>query len=239
MNKNQIKKIRNVNSQLIKYYGIPKRSIPLPDPLDLIIATILSQNTNDNNSFKAYKNLRSNFKNWDALAQANLASIEKQIKIAGLGKQKSQAIKNLLVTLIQKYGETTLVHLSKMNNEEIFNELISFNGIGVKTASCVLLFSLDRNICPVDTHVHRIVNRTGILSGKTPEKSFAKLNQNFPAGIAHQFHTNLIRLGREICRPNKPLCPHCPIKIKCKYPNKTKDQQLELRENDFMLLDNV
>ena len=97
-----------------------------------------------------------------------------------------------------------------MPDDEILNELTSIKGIGVKTASCVLLFSLDRNVCPVDTHVHRTLNRIGIVKTKTPDKTFANYIKIYLKNTAHQFHTNLIKLGREICKPAKPFCSICP-----------------------------
>ena len=137
--------------------------------------------------------------------------IEKVIKVAGLGKQKSASIKSFLSTLKKKNGKLNLHHIKKMSDEEILTELTSIKGIGVKTASCVLLFSLDRNICPVDTHVHRTLNRIGIVKTKTPDKTFEQIKNQLPDGIAHQFHTNLIKLGREICKPSNPYVQfvHC------------------------------
>ena len=117
--------------------------------------------------------------------------------------------------------------------------MTNFGGVGVKTASCVLLFALNRNVCPVDTHVHRTVNRIGIVSEKTPDKTFFTLNNNFPDKIAHSFHTNLIRLGREICKPTNPSCGICPLLKICGYPHKNFEMKKEGLKRDFMLLDNV
>ncbi len=150
--KNQI---RTINDLLIKRFGVPERSKKTPEPVDLIIATILSQNTNDRNSYKAYKNLKEKYASWEDVAKLRASQIEKIIKVAGLGKQKSKAIKNLLGNLVKEREKVSLDHLKKMNNEDVLKELTSHSGIGVKTASCVLLFSLMRNVCPVDTHVHR------------------------------------------------------------------------------------
>lgn len=239
LNKRQIEKVKRVNQKLVEHFGIPKRNNKLPDPVDMIVATILSQNTNDNNSYKAFNNLKKSYKNWDEVQQADRRSIEAVIRVAGLGKQKSNAIKNLLSALKQKYGTISLKHISTLAEKEAIDELTSYNGVGVKTASCVLLFALDKNICPVDTHVHRTVNRIGIVSAKTPDKTFNALNENFPPKIAHQFHTNLIRLGREICKPAKPICYICPVKRFCKFESKTKSGQTSTKSNSFMLLDNV
>ncbi len=236
-NKQQL--IKDVNKLLIKKFGIPKRNEKLPDPVDLLIATILSQNTNDKNSYQAYTKLKKKFPDWEMAARAKRETIEKEIKIAGLGFQKSTAIHSFLNQLKKSKSKISLDYLINSEDQKILNELTSFKGIGVKTASCVLLFALDRNVCPVDTHVHRTVNRIGIVDQKTPDKTFIELNDKFPPKIAHSFHTNLIRLGREICKPKRPNCPACPLLKICEFPEKTTETLDEAKPNNFMLLDNV
>lgn len=236
-NKNTL--IKKVNKLLIKQFGIPKRNSKLPNPVDMLIATILSQNTNDNNSYKAFKNLKEKYPTWEEAAKAKRTSIESVIKVAGLGKQKSAAIKGFLTEITEKKNKISLSYLKNMNESDAINELTNYNGVGVKTASCVLLFAMDRNICPVDTHVHRTVNRIGIVNAKTPDKTFLLLNKNFPPKIAHSFHTNLIRLGREICKPKNPSCGICPLNKLCKYGEKDLQIKRMHKRNDFMLLDHV
>jgi endonuclease-3 len=239
MNKNQIKKVIKTNDLLVQKFGVPPRPAKLPDPLDMLIATILSQNTNDNNSYRAFENLKRKYPSWEEAAAARRTSIEKEIKIAGLGLQKSAAIKNVLTELIKSKTGLSLGHIRKYPADQAIKELTDYKGVGVKTASCVLLFSMEKNICPVDTHVHRTVNRVGIVRGSTPDKTFFELNKNFPPEIAHQFHTNLIRLGREICLPRNPACGICPLKRICKYESKILDNRKSSAEKSFMLLDNV
>ena len=233
------RKIRQINNLLIKRYGIPPRSKTPPNPVDMLVATILSQNTNDKNSYKAFQNLKENYSSWEEVAKLTPSKIEKLIKVAGLGKQKSRAIKNFLSTLLKEEGSISLDYLRKKKDEEILDELVSFPGVGVKTASCVLLFSLRKNFCPVDTHVHRTTNRIGIVKTSSPDKTFVILNKNMPDGIAHQFHTNLIRLGREICKPTKPSCSICPLLKICEYPYKNLDNSSKYKVNDFLLLDSI
>ncbi|HEY6906841.1 MAG TPA: endonuclease III [Ignavibacteriaceae bacterium] len=232
-------KIIKINSLLIKRYGIPGRNKKTPDPVDLLIATILSQNTNDRNSYRAFHNLKDNFNDWDELVKLPVTTIEKYIKVAGLGRQKSKAIKGFLTRLRKEKGKISLDYLYKMSDAEVLEELTGYNGIGVKTASCVLLFSMGRNICPVDTHVHRTANRIGLVDTKSPDRTFVILNQFLPEGIAHQFHTNLIKLGREICRPAKPDCAVCPLLEKCEYSHKNLDGTKNRAGSKFLLLDNI
>ena len=233
------KKIEKINYLLNEYFGIPTKAKKNPNPLDTIIGTILSQNTNDKNSYQAYRNLKDNFNNWNKLVELTPAKIEKYIKIAGLGKQKSKAIYELLQSLKKKDKSVSLDHIKIKNDTEILEELTSYNGVGVKTASCVLLFSLGRNVCPVDTHVHRTLNRIGVVETNTPEKTFYKIIDNIPENTAHSFHTNLIRLGREICKPTNPNCSICPLLKLCKYDHKSLTIKIKNKTISFMLLDNL
>ena len=232
-------KIKQVNRLLIAKFGVPERNKVNPDPVDLLIATILSQNTNDRNSFRAFRKLKGSFSDWSKVEKLPASKIEKYIKVAGLGKQKSNAIKGFLKQLKKQTGKISLTYLDEKNNNEVIEELTDYNGIGVKTASCVLLFAMGRNVCPVDTHVHRTTNRLGLVDTRSPDKTFLLLNRNFPEGIAHSFHTNLIKLGREICRPAKPWCSVCPLDKVCEYPDKNYELPGKTGPSQFMLLDNV
>lgn len=233
------KKIEKVNKLLIEYFGVPPKAKKSPTPLDAIIGTILSQNTNDKNSYQAYRNLKDNFNNWDELSLLKPPQIEKYIKVAGLGKQKSKAIYELLQSLMKKEKLVSLDHIKIKNDKEILEELTSYNGVGVKTASCVLLFSLGRNVCPVDTHVHRTLNRLCIVETNLPDKTFYKIINKIPENAAHSFHTNLIRLGREICKPTNPNCSICPLLKLCKYDHKSLTAKVKNKTISFMLLDNL
>jgi endonuclease III len=232
-------KIEQINSKLIKRFGVPFRNSNKPDPLDMLIATILSQNTNDRNSFKAFQNFKKKYPDWESACTASKFDIEKTIRVAGLAPQKSNTIKNILNFLSRKNGRISLDYIAKLSNENALEELTKFIGIGVKTASCVLLFSLNRNICPVDTHVHRTLNRIGLVKTNAPDKTFILINQSLPEKAAHSFHTNLIRLGREICCSQNPKCSLCPLIKSCRYDKKNLIIVNESRENTFMLLDNV
>ncbi len=231
--------ITEINILLAEKFGIPERSKNLPDPLDLLIATILSQNTNDNNSYKAYSNLKSNYPDWEMLKSVSEEELEVVIISAGLAKQKSATIKNVINTLSETNDKLSLDFLRKKTDEEIIEYLTNFNGIGVKTASCVLMFSLERNVCPVDTHVHRTLNRIGLVKTSSPDKTFSKINKDFPNGIAHQFHTNLIKLGRIFCKGQKPSCSFCPVNEICKFKEKSFSKSGAAEKEGILLLDKI
>jgi endonuclease-3 len=233
------KKIFKINKLLIQFFGIPKKNKKNPDPIDMLIGTILSQNTNDKNSYRAYQNLKQKYKTWDEVAKLSPSRIERIIKVAGLGKQKSKAINNVLKGLKKRNSEIKLTFSAKQDDKNVIDELIKFDGVGVKTASCVLLFSMNRNVCPVDTHVHRTLNRIGLVNTKTPDKTFNEIFGQIPDDAAHSFHTNLIRLGREICKPTKPNCTICPLEKCCDYNFKNFGVNVVHKKNEFMLLDNI
>jgi len=232
------KKILEVDKALIGHYGLPERNSKLPEPIDMLIATILSQNTNDKNSHRAWLNLKSKYKSWHLLLNVSIKQLQNEIRVAGLTKQKASAIKGVIKKEYTEGGSLSLSQIKNMPNTEALTYLTNFDGVGVKTASCVLLFSLNRNVCPVDTHVHRISNRIGLVVTKTADNTFIRLNQNLPLAIAHSFHTNLIKLGREFCKPTNPACKECPIENQCEFEGKN-FQNKKSRENNFMLLDNV
>ena len=145
----------------------------------------------------------------------------------------------MLSKLLSTYNNITLEHLTNLDNNSILDELTSYSGVGLKTANCVLLFALIRNVCPVDTHVHRLTNRIGIVETTTPDKTSVIINGSMPDKIAHQFHTNLIRLGREICKSSKPHCFNCPLIRICSYEAKDMDETAVYKVNDFLLLDSI
>ncbi len=237
MTRNQL--IKKINSLLLKKFGEPFQQKQKPEPLDILIATILSQNTNDRNSFKAYQNLKQKYSGWEELTNATKKEIENVIRVAGLARQKSASIKQIINSLSNKSGKINLDFLNDLDNDQAVAELTKFSGVGVKTASCVLLFSLGRDVCPVDTHVHRTLNRIGLVKTSAPDKTHYGLNNKFPKGIAHSFHTNLLRLGREYCRPTNPKCSACPLFKVCNYPDKNLNDSTPLKANSFMLLDSV
>ncbi|RJP69418.1 MAG: endonuclease III [Ignavibacteriales bacterium] len=231
--------IRKINSLLLKRFGKPYRAPVLPDPIDLLIATVLSQNTNDKNSYKAYKNLKDKYKHWHQLKNVPVKELTNTIRTAGLANQKAETIKKIFSSLFAKNKSASLEYLNDLNNEDTIKELTKIKGVGVKTASCVLLFAMDRDICPVDTHVHRTLNRIGIVKTTSPDKAFFEINKNFPLGIAHSFHTNLLKLGRGYCKANEVKCITCPLIKVCNFEEKSLSESSLKAENSFMLLDNV
>ncbi len=138
-------RINKINKLLIQYFGIPKRNKKNPDPVDMLIGTILSQNTNDKNSYRAYQNLRQKYKTWDEVAKLTPSGIERIIRVAGLGKQKSNAINNVLKGLKKKNGRIDLNFLTKQDDKSVIDELTNFDGVGNKNRKlCIIVLNEQR-----------------------------------------------------------------------------------------------
>ena len=237
------RKTMRVSRKLEQTLGTPRQASGLPNPLEMLIATVLSQNTNDKNSHRAYSQLRQRFSSWDKVAHSPLRSLKSTIRVGGMANQKASRIKEILAGVKSRYGKYDISTLMTKSDADVIEALTELNGVGVKTASCVLLFSLGRDVFPVDTHIHRICSRLGLVNGKTPERTFELMRPLVPKGKAYSFHTNLIRFGRKICRSNKPACEICPIYDECVYEGKKKKSTIRrttsTADHDFMLLDNV
>jgi len=216
------KQIRTIEKLLEKEYG-KKVLRPSYDPLSELIATILSQNTSDNNSHRAYRNLKHNFRNWDNLRNAPLREIVRSIKVGGLEKIKAGRIKNILNQIYREKKSTSLSFLKKWDTEQVKNYLTQFKGVGDKTIACVLLFALGRPVLPVDTHILRVSKRLGLIPWKTDSKKAHILLQNkIPPALVYPFHLNLIQHGRKICKARIPLCGDCVLFQKCEFKDKHK-----------------
>jgi endonuclease III len=211
--------------------------------LDVLIATKLSQNTTDKTSYRAFLNLKKDFKNWEDVSKAPVEKIKTAIRICGLSNTKSHDIKKMLLEMKEKYGKLDLSFFKDLSDEEIYKELLQYTGIGVKTVSCVLLFSLGRDAFPVDTHVHRVLNRLGLVNTKNAKDTFENIKDEIPEGKKYIFHTMLILFGRNICKANNPLCNICFLFNDCSYEKKSYfrefNQGKELKENNFIIMEHL
>ena len=213
----QAQRIQAVLTRLAEVYGHPDWRNPLP-PVDELVCTILSQNTNDRNRDIAFSALKQRFASWEEVMCAEEMEIIDAIRIAGLANQKGPRIKAVLNQIVQERGNLDLSFLAEIPVEEAREWLLRFKGVGRKTAAIVLQFSLNRPAFPVDTHIYRV---TGRLGGRPPrltvEQTHILMEQLIAPGEYYAGHLNLIRLGREICHARKPDCSHCPVNEFCDF----------------------
>ncbi len=186
-------------------------------PLDELILTILSQNTNDTNCLRAFTSLRTAFPKWQAVLDAPREAVEEAIRTGGLARTKSARIQRILRAVLLD-GALDMDALAGLPTEEVERRLLALDGVGYKTARCVLLFSLGRDVFPVDTHIHRILLRTGLIpEGASADQAHVLAPSLIPPGRAYALHMNLIALGRAICAPRHPKCAECPIRRYCNH----------------------
>lgn len=186
------------------------------DPVDVLIKTVLSQNTSDINSDRAFNCLKASFDSWEAVASASVESIARAIQSGGLFRVKAIRIKQLLQKIERDQGRISLDSLRHRTMAEAESYLVHLPGIGYKTARCVLLFSLGMPSLPVDTHVFRVAGRLGLLDGKTSiEKAHVLLQNRIPPSRVYQFHVYMIEHGRRVCRARRPMCDRCVLGDSC------------------------
>jgi endonuclease-3 len=213
-------KAKKIHEHLIEVYGDPEWR-PHLDPISEVVSTIISQNTSDVNRDRAYDRLQERFDSWEAVRDAPVQTIEEAIRPAGLSQQKAPRIKGALEFITQERGELNLAFLKDMPVDAAKDWLTQIKGIGPKTAAIILLFSLNMPAFPVDTHIHRVTQRLGLIGPKvSAEKAHDILEDLIPADAYLDFHLNLIRHGREICHARNPQCEICPLQTMCDYYQK-------------------
>ncbi len=208
--------VRWIDRALVKAHGEPE-PYPRGDPLNGLIATILSQNTSDTNSGRAYEALVAAFPTWEDVMRAPRKQLERVLKPGGLARTKSARIQRILKTIAET-GSLSLDAVREMTNEAAEAYLLAFDGVGYKTVRCVLMFELGRDVFPIDTHVYRILTRMGIIpQGMSADRAHVYVPQFIGKGRCYALHINLIRHGRRICHARNPECVQCPLRRRCAF----------------------
>ncbi|HEX4743175.1 MAG TPA: endonuclease III [Candidatus Limnocylindria bacterium] len=208
-------RLRTIARRLARTYGTPPAPRRLP-PLDELVLTILSQNTNDTNRDRAYADLRRRFPAWDEVADAPVGAIAHAIKRGGLAPTKAPRIRKVLRSIRARGSALDGSALRGLDDAALWEQLVDLPGVGPKTAACVLLFSLDRPFFPVDTHIHRLAVRLGLV----PPRANAVVAQTLlqravPDELVYELHMQLIRHGRHVCVARRPLCSQCVLRDIC------------------------
>ncbi|MCE5200944.1 MAG: endonuclease III [Synergistaceae bacterium] len=213
--------IKDILDALERTWGNEKAPSPElrhEEPLDGLMLTLLSQNTNDKNRDKAFERLKAEYPTWEKVAAATVENIADVIRTAGLGDTKAKHMKLILEILNEKFGSYSIKKLAGWDAVEAREFLVSLPGVGLKTAACVLVFDLDMPAFPVDTHVARISRRLGWVPEKMPpDKIQEYLEGVLPPSRFRGAHLNIIRHGREICHARKPVCRECSISKWCNF----------------------
>ncbi len=210
-------KYAEIARRLSALYGHPEWRPTLP-PVDELVNTILSQSTSDLNRDRGYELLRTRFPTWEAVRDAPTDAVIDAIRPAGLANQKGPRIREALRLITQRTGSITLDFLAEMPIDDAKEWLISIDGVGPKTAAIILLFAFGKPAFPVDTHVHRVSGRLGLIGPKvSAERAHGEMELIVPANTYYEAHLNIIRHGREICHARRPECDRCPLTDLCEY----------------------
>ena len=218
-NQQLARKTQTVAERFVACYGFrPWR--PHGAPIEELVATILSQHTSDTNSSRAFAELKRRFPTWPEVVSAPAADVAAAIQIGGLANIKAPRIQAALRAAETAFPAGAFDALNRLPVNDARAALLALPGIGPKTASCVLLFSLGIPAMPVDTHVHRVARRIGILelkanAGSAHEILESRLNDDLDN--VYSFHVNAVHHGRQVCKARNPLCGQCCINDICDY----------------------
>lgn len=220
---------------LERTFQAPKWTISTEDPFKTLIVTIISQNTNDRNTSRAFENLSKKLRiTPEALANANTAEIQQSLKVAGLYRNKAKVLKQVSKLVLEKYNGDLRQILSKPM-EEARKELLQIPGVGPKTADVVLLFTAKRPTVPVDTHVNRVSKRLGLAPNDGDYEGVREALQSlYDPKDYLAVHILLILHGREYCKARVPLCDQCPVNRLCPSRNLFRTSAASSRKPRFL-----
>ena len=208
--------IRAMDRLLVSCYGDRPWSPRFPSLLDGLVHTILSQNTSDVNSGRAFHALKERFPSWEEAASAPVSEMERAIRSGGISRVRAERIQAILGILREQAGSYSLEFLRDMGADEALACLLELPGVGRKTAAVLLLFQLGYPFFPVDTHILRVGKRLGLFpAGVTAERAHDIMDAAVDDDIKFRLHLNMIEHGRRVCRARKPDCPACCLREIC------------------------
>ena len=185
------------------------------DPLDELIFIILSQMTTSPSYERVYDRLKAAMPDWRSLAETSVADLTLLIADAGLSGQRALRLKQIADRLIDDFGEVSLAEVAHSDDDAAQQYLTSLPGVGVKTAKCVMMYSLGRQVLPVDTHTARVATRLGLVSTGSAAAIDRALSVVVPPALRFDFHVNTVAHGRTVCRAIRPRCDDCVLSSLC------------------------
>jgi endonuclease-3 len=211
------RKMKSILTRLQRMYG-RKHWKCWGKGIDVLVGTILSQNTSAANSDAGYRQLRRRFRSWNQVASAPVNEIERHIRVSGLSRIKAPRIQQILRQIKADVGRIDLQHLADWGPQRAYEYLTNFAGVGPKTAYCVLMFSFGIKVFPVDTHIHRIAIRLGLVDPKaSAEETCEALTPLIAPEDRYEMHVLLIEHGRKTCRARNPQCDRCALLPLCPF----------------------
>jgi endonuclease III len=208
--------VERVCRTLEKTYGRPRLGNPT-EPLDDLVYIIISNKTPPDRAVRLYETLKATYESWDDVLRRGYEELERVLTPGGLVKAKAPQLWAALEHLKTDVGKCDLGGLKKMTETEVFDYLVSLPGVSTKVAKCVMMYTLDMEVLPVDSHVHRVARRLGWTSKTEPRQAHEELESLVPPKLRYAFHVDCIVHGREICRPAVPHCMRCVVRKDCSF----------------------
>jgi endonuclease III len=206
---------------LAQRYGNPRHGNKR-DPLDELVYIILSTRTGEAVFRGIYRNLKKAFPSWDDVHGRRVGEFHRILAPGGLSSLKSYQLLGIFSALRREFGRATLAPLRTMADEDAERFLTSLPGVGKKVAKCVLMYSLERQVLPVDVHTHRVAMRLGLVAKRRPDTSQDLIEAQVPPELRYGFHVNAVAHGRAVCLPRKPMCGACVLRECCPYQERKK-----------------
>ncbi|MGQ0544859.1 MAG: endonuclease III domain-containing protein [Betaproteobacteria bacterium] len=206
---------------MARRYGNPRHGNKR-DPLDELVYIVLSTRTGEAVFRGIYRDLKKAFPSWTEVQGRRVGVFHRILAPGGLSSLKAYQLLGIFSALRREFGRATLAPLSAMPDEEAEHFLTSLPGVGKKVAKCVLMYSLDRQVLPVDVHTHRVAARLGLATKRRPDTSQDLIEAQVPAPLRYGFHVNAVAHGRAVCLPRKPMCGACVLREWCPYPKERK-----------------
>ncbi len=210
--------VRRVCEKLQETYGRPRHGNP-KDPLGDLIYIILSNQTPQKRALSVYRSLTERFPEWDDIIRRDHSELVDVLRPAGLAKKRSKQISSLLKQIRSDFGDLVSKDLWAKDNEELLSYLKRLNGVSDKVARCVMMYTLGREVLPVDVHVHRVAFRLGWTKKEGPGLAHKELESLLPTHRYYSFHVTCVAHGRSKCTASSPNCGECPIRRYCGYVN--------------------
>jgi endonuclease III len=208
--------VNRVCGALRRTYGAPRLGNPR-DPLDDLVYVILSNKTGPRISVKTYEELRRRYRSWAQLLEAPISEMRSVLRPAGLSAIKSNQLRAALRSIKSRFGSCDLRPLRRLPTRETEEFLVSLPGVSEKVAKCIMMYTLNAEVLPVDVHVHRIARRLGWTTRKRADQCHEELESLVPPKLRYAFHVDCVLHGRKICRPHEPLCRECCVRQSCEY----------------------
>jgi endonuclease III len=208
--------VQNVCRKLDRDYGESRLGNP-KDPVDDLVYVVISNRTGPTTAERTFRRLKAAYPTWDRVLDSSIEKLRSELEPAGLSRVKSRQLCMALKKIKGDFGACNLRRLKGRCEETVHDYLTSLPGVSDKVAKCIMMFTMDAQVLPVDVHVHRIASRLGWTTRKRADQCHSELESLVPSKWRFGFHVGCILHGRRICRANEPLCDDCSLKTACEY----------------------